>query len=236
MYILVVNAGSSSLKYQLFDMDQKAVLAKGLCERIGTDGLFTHSKLIGDKASVKQLPVDLPDHAAAAAIVIKYLTDAEYGVIKDMSEIGAIGHRIVSGGPWLTKSCLIDGADGKVMATLRKCVNFAPLHTKGHIQCIEGCTKILPDVPQVLVMDTSFHQTMPKKAYTYPHRPQDSRKIFYSSLWRTRHVAQICFGESDRISRQARRKDSYLPSRQRLVDNRGRRRQVHRHLDGTYPA
>lgn len=168
MYILVVNAGSSSLKYQLFDMDQRSVLAKGLCERIGTDGLFTHSKLIGDKASVKQLPVDLPDHAAAAAIVIKYLTDADYGVIKDMSEIGAIGHRIVSGGPWLTKSCLIDGADGEVMATLRKCVNFAPLHTKGHIQCIEGITKILPDVPQVLVMDTSFHQTMPKKAYTYP--------------------------------------------------------------------
>ncbi len=168
MYILVVNAGSSSLKYQLFDMDKKSVLAKGLCERIGTDGLFSHSQLTGNKESVKQMSFDLPDHAAAAAIVIKYLTDAKYGVIKDMSEIGAIGHRIVSGGPWLTKSCLIDGADGEVMATLRKCVNFAPLHTKGHIQCIEGITKILPDVPQVLVMDTSFHQTMPKKAYTYP--------------------------------------------------------------------
>ena len=167
MYILVVNAGSSSLKYQLFDMDKSEMIAKGLCERIGKDGWFTH-KVPSKKVIVDKKPVSMPNHTAAVQAAIQYLTDPELGCISDMSEISAVGHRIVSGGPWLIDSCLIDGPDGKVLSDLRKCIDLAPLHTKAHLQGIEGCMKIMPDTPQVLVMDTAFHQTMPAVAYTYP--------------------------------------------------------------------
>jgi acetate kinase len=167
MFVLVVNAGSSSLKYQLFDMETSEMIAKGLCERIGTDGLYTHQVPSKD-VSIKKIPIDMPNHSVAVGTVIKYLTDAETGCIADMSEISAVGHRIVHGGPWLIDSCLIDGPDGKVLTDLRKCIDLAPLHTKAHLQGIEGCLAVMPEVPQVLVMDTSFHQTMPQKAFMYP--------------------------------------------------------------------
>ena len=167
MYVLVVNAGSSSLKYQLFDMETSQMIAKGLCERIGTDGLYTHQVPSKD-ISIKKIEIDMPNHSVAVGTVIKYLTDAETGCIADMSEISAVGHRIVHGGPWLIDSVVIDGPDGKVLTDLRKCIDLAPLHTKAHLQGIEGCLEVMPDVPQVLVMDTSFHQTMPQKAFMYP--------------------------------------------------------------------
>lgn len=167
MYILVVNAGSSSLKYQLFDMDRSEMIAKGLCERIGVDGLFTH-QVPGKGIAVKKLAIAMPNHTVAVQVAMQYLTCPEYGCIRDMSEISAVGHRIVSGGPWLIDSVLIDGEDGEVMKNLRKCIDLAPLHTKAHLQGIEGCMKVMPDTPQALVMDTAFHQTMPPQAYTYP--------------------------------------------------------------------
>lgn len=173
MFVLVVNAGSSSLKYQLFDMDKQEMIAKGLCERIGIDGKLTHT-VVGKEKVFKDIP--MPTHAEAVAALVDSLTDKEIGCIKDMSAISAVGHRVVSGGPWLIDSCLIDGPDGKVLSDLRKCVEFAPLHTKAHLLGIDGCMKIMPGVPQVLVMDTAFHQTMPDYAYTYPIKYEVAEK------------------------------------------------------------
>ena len=173
MFVLVVNAGSSSLKYQLFDMDKQEMIAKGLCERIGIDGKLTHT-VVGKEKVFKDIP--MPTHAEAVAALVDSLTDKEIGCIEDMSAISAVGHRVVSGGPWLIDSCLIDGPDGKVLSDLRKCVEFAPLHTKAHLLGIDGCMKIMPGVPQVLVMDTAFHQTMPDYAYTYPIKYEVAEK------------------------------------------------------------
>ena len=162
MKVLVVNAGSSSLKYQLFDMDNGRVLGKGICERIGGEGsLIEHKKPNGDKIK-KDLP--LKTHEDAMKAVVEMLTDKDNNCISDMSEIGAVGHRVVHGGPYFFESCLVTD---DVMEKLAKCVDFAPLHTKPAIMGIEGCTSVMPGVPQVLVFDTAFHQTMPDYAYTY---------------------------------------------------------------------
>ncbi len=162
MYILVVNAGSSSLKYQLFDMDNSSVLAKGNCDRIGIDGVLTHTPAGKDKF-VKE--VAMPTHAQAVSVLMETLTDKEHGVISDMSEISAVGHRIVHGGPWLIDSVQVDE---KVLEDLEKCRSLAPLHTGPHLLGIRGCMEVMPNTPQVIVMDTAFHQTMPPQAYTYP--------------------------------------------------------------------
>lgn len=162
MYILVVNAGSSSLKYQLFDMDTHEVAAKGNCDRIGIDGVLTHTAAGKEKI---EKHIDMPTHAQAVTVLIQTLTDKEHGVISDMSEISAVGHRIVHGGPWLIKSVLVDD---QVIADLEKCRDLAPLHTGPHLLGIRGCIEAMPSTPQVLVIDTAFHQTMPPEAYTYP--------------------------------------------------------------------
>ena len=162
MYILVVNAGSSSLKYQLFDMDTNSVAAKGNCDRIGIDGVLTHAAAGKEKI---EKHIDMPTHAQAVSVLIETLTDKEHGVISDMSEIYAVGHRIVHGGPWLIKSVLVDE---QVIADLEKCRDLAPLHTGPHLLGIKGCIEAMPSTPQVLVIDTAFHQTMPPEAYTYP--------------------------------------------------------------------
>ncbi len=162
MKVLVVNAGSSSLKYHLFDMDTNEVLAKGNCDRIGVDGVLKHE--IPGKIK-KEDPIPMPTHAQAVNVLIKTLTDKEIGCISDMSEISAVGHRIVHGGPWLIKSVLVDDS---VIADLEKCRSLAPLHTGPHLLGIRGCIEAMPNTPQVLVMDTAFHQTMPAEAYTYP--------------------------------------------------------------------
>ena len=162
MYVLVVNAGSSSLKYQLFDMDTREVIAKGLCERIGIDGKITHHA-VGKPDYSADIP--MPTHSEATKALIDSLLDKEHGCITDMSQIGAVGHRIVNGGEWLTKPVLVDE---QVIADLEKCRDIAPLHTVPHLMGIRGCMTVMPDTPQVLVIDTAFHRTMPKKAYFYP--------------------------------------------------------------------
>lgn len=161
MKILVVNCGSSSLKYQLFDMNGEQVLAKGLVERIGIDGMLVHQ--IGDEDKVK-LPNDIPNHKVAIELVIKTLISEDLGVLKDIKEIEAVGHRVVHGGEEFSESVLIDD---NVMATLNKCIELAPLHNPPNIMGIEACAEVLPGVKQVAVFDTAFHQTMPEKSYIY---------------------------------------------------------------------
>ena len=163
MNILVVNAGSSSLKYQLIDSVTTEVKAKGLCERIGLDGSrIEHKQLIKGLKTTYESP--MKDHADAMKLVVKYLTDAEYGCISDMSEIGAIGHRVVHGGSYFSSSILMTE---DVLAKLELCKEFAPLHTVAHLMGIKGCLDTMPTTPQVLVFDTAFHQTMEPEAYMY---------------------------------------------------------------------
>ena len=162
MKVLVVNAGSSSLKYQLFETENGAVLAKGICERIGIDGIIEHR--LGEDGEKNKRELSMPNHAVAMKIVVETLTDATIGCISDMSEIKAVGHRVVHGGPYFFESCLVTD---EVIEKLKLCNDFAPLHTPAHLMGIEGCTEVMPTVPQVLVFDTAFHQTMPDYAYTY---------------------------------------------------------------------
>ena len=165
MKILVVNCGSSSLKYQLIEMDNNDVLASGKCDRIGVKGIespFVEYKGKDGKKTVKEL--DLPNHTVAFEEVVKFLLDPEIGAIKDLSEINGIGHRIVNGGPKFTESVLITD---EVMEEYTKAIEYAPLHNPAHIQGIEACKKIMPNIPQALVFDTSFHTTIPEKASLY---------------------------------------------------------------------
>jgi len=162
MKVLVVNAGSSSLKYQLFETETGDVLAKGICERIGIDGLIEHR--LGENGEKTKRLLDMPNHAVAMKIVVDTLTDATLGCLADMDEIKAVGHRVVHGGPYFFESCLVTP---EVIEKLKLCNDFAPLHTPAHLMGIEGCTEVMPTVPQVLVFDTAFHQTMPDYAYTY---------------------------------------------------------------------
>ena len=164
MNILVVNAGSSSLKYQLIDTETEVVSAKGVCERIGGEGSsITHKQLLKDIKVTKEAP--MKDHSAAMQLVVDALTDKEVGCISDMNEIQAIGHRVVHGGAYFSESMLLTD---DVLAKLELCIDLAPLHTPAHIMGIKGCLDVMPEVPQVLVFDTAFHQTMPDYAYMYP--------------------------------------------------------------------
>ena len=163
MKVLVINAGSSSLKYQLIDMTDESVLAKGNCERIGTDGSFIGFKTNdGQKIERK---TEMKNHTQAFQAVKEALLDKEYGAISDLSEVTAIGHRIVQGGAYFDHSVLID-AD--VHAKIKELSPLAPLHNPAHLQGIDACTEVFgADVPQVAVFDTAFHQTMPEKAFMY---------------------------------------------------------------------
>ncbi len=162
MKILVINCGSSSLKYQLLDMDNEALLAKGLCERIGIDGHLKHQPQNGKPVFDEDVP--MPTHTEAIAAVLDKLTSADYGVVADMGEIGAVGHRVVHGGEKFAASVVIDDA---VMAAIEECVPLAPLHNPANITGINACKAVMGDVPQVAVFDTAFHQTMPGKAFMY---------------------------------------------------------------------
>ncbi len=162
MKILVINTGSSSLKYQLIDMENEAVLAKGLCDRIGIDNSFIkHTKTGSDTIVVD---IDMTNHRAAIKQVMGVLTDEKNGVISDMSEIAAVGHRIVHGGERFHDSVIIDE---DVMDAIRECIELAPLHNPPNIIGIEACQHIMPDTPMVAVFDTAFHQTLPQYAYLY---------------------------------------------------------------------
>ena len=174
MKILVINAGSSSLKYQLIDMEEKKVLAKGLCERITLEGSkLNHTPAGGEKVVIES---PMPTHAEAIKLVIDALVDKNHGVIESMSEIGAVGHRVVHGGESFSGSVVIDD---EVKKALEECVELAPLHNPANIIGIEACEKVMPNVPQVGVFDTAFHQTMPEEAYLYgiPYEYYEKYKI-----------------------------------------------------------
>ncbi|KKG11786.1 acetate kinase [Methanosarcina sp. 2.H.T.1A.6] len=162
MKVLVINAGSSSLKYQLIDMKNESALAVGLCERIGIDNSIITQKRFDGKKLEKQ--TDLPTHKTALEEVVKALTDSEFGVIKGMDEINAVGHRVVHGGEKFTTSALIDEG---VEKAIKDCFELAPLHNPPNMMGISACQEIMPSTPMVAVFDTAFHQTMPAYAYMY---------------------------------------------------------------------
>ena len=161
MNVLIINAGSSSLKYQLMDPETGAVSAKGLCERIGIDGRLNHSKTGCDKV-VKDIP--MPTHSEAIAATLEILQDSEVGVIKSVDEIDAVGHRVLHGGMEFFASCVIND---EVIKAIKKCIPLGPLHNPANLMGIEACQAVMPNTPQVAVFDTAFHMTMPPKAYRY---------------------------------------------------------------------
>ena len=161
MKILVINCGSSSLKYQLINMDNEGVLAQGLVERIGIEGSILTQKVNGEKYIIKE---PMENHKDAIKLVLEALVDEKHGVIKNMDEISAVGHRVVHGGEKYSKSVLVDE---DVMAYLEECVKLAPLHNRPNIIGIEACKALMPNTPMAVVFDTAFHGTMPKEAYSY---------------------------------------------------------------------
>jgi len=174
MNVLVINCGSSSLKYQLISSDSEEVLAKGLCERIGIEGsAITHQPAGGEKITT-EVPMD--DHTAAVKYVIEKLTDPVVGVVKSLDEIDAVGHRIVHGGEKFNTSVVITD---EVMKAIEECNDLAPLHNPANLIGVNSCKEIMPNVPMVAVFDTAFHQTMPKKAYLYglPYEYYEKYKV-----------------------------------------------------------
>ena len=177
MNILVINAGSSSLKYQLLNPDSGVLLAKGLCERIGIDGKFTYKPQAEGKEVLKAVDVAMPTHSEAIQAVLNALVDPKNGVVGSMKEIDAVGHRVVHGGEAFAGSVLITD---EVMKALEDCIPLAPLHNPANITGINACTAVMgKEVPQVAVFDTAFHQTMPPKAYMYalPHAYYEKDKV-----------------------------------------------------------
>ncbi|MCR4691768.1 MAG: acetate kinase [Lachnospiraceae bacterium] len=194
MNILVINCGSSSLKYQLIDSDSKDVLAKGLCERIGIEGSqITHTPKGGEKKT-EQIP--MPDHVAAVDAVLAKLTDATVGVVTSLDQIDAVGHRIVHGGEKFASSVVITD---EVIKAIEEVSDLAPLHNPANLIGIRSCQKLMPGVPMVAVFDTAFHQTMPKKAYLYglPYEYYEKYKVRRYGFHGTSHdyvsgrIAQI---------------------------------------------
>lgn len=173
MNILVINCGSSSLKYQLINSETEGVLAKGLCERIGIDGMLTYQPEGGEK---EKSEIAMPTHTEAINAVLAALTNEKSGVIKSLSEVGAVGHRVVHGGEKFTSSCLINDES---MKAIEECNDLAPLHNPANLIGINACKELMPGVPMVAVFDTAFHQTMPEKAYLYglPYEYYENYKV-----------------------------------------------------------
>jgi acetate kinase len=188
MNILVVNCGSSSLKYQLIDMNGEKVLAKGLCERIGIDGKLKH---VPTGKEALAIDAEMRDHTAAIRLVLDALTHPNYGVISSLEEVGAVGHRVVHGGEFFTDSVIITDS---VKKAIKECCDLAPLHNPPNLIGIDACEKLMPNVPQAAVFDTAFHQTMPPKAYLYsiPYEMYEKYKIRKYGFHGTSHkyVAQ----------------------------------------------
>ena len=176
MNVLVINAGSSSLKYQLLNPASGELLAKGLCERIGIDGRFTYKPQLPGKETVKAAEVPMPTHSEAIQAVLNALVDEKNGVIGSMKEIDAVGHRVVHGGEKFAKSVVITD---EVMQAIEECNPLAPLHNPANIIGIKACQELMPGVPMVAVFDTAFHQTMPPVAYTYaiPYEYYEKDKV-----------------------------------------------------------
>ena len=173
MNILVINCGSSSLKFQLINAESEEVLAKGLCERIGIDGRLTYQPAGGEKEISEKA---MPTHTEAIQFVIDALTNEKTGVVKSLSEIGAVGHRIVHGGEKFASSVVITE---EVKKAVEECNDLAPLHNPANLIGVEACEKLMPGTPMVAVFDTAFHQTMPEKAYMYglPYEYYEKYKV-----------------------------------------------------------
>ena len=173
MKVLVINCGSSSLKYQLIDSETEQVLAVGLCERIGIDGRLNHTPAGGEKVVINK---DMPDHEVAIRMVLDALVNADYGVIRDLKEIDAVGHRLVHGGEKFTSSVVINE---EVIAGVEECNPLAPLHNPANLIGVRACQAIMPGVPNVGVFDTAFHQTMDPKAFMYglPYEYYEKYKV-----------------------------------------------------------
>ena len=173
MNVLVINCGSSSLKFQLINSETEGVLAKGLCERIGIDGSLTYQPAGKDKVTTEK---PMPTHTEAIQFVIDALTDAETGVVKSLEEINAVGHRVVHGGEKFANSVVITD---EVISAIEECNDLAPLHNPANLIGINACAKLMPNTPMVAVFDTAFHQTMPEAAYMYglPYEYYDKYKV-----------------------------------------------------------
>ncbi|AGB41371.1 acetate kinase [Halobacteroides halobius DSM 5150] len=161
MGILVINSGSSSIKYQLFNMDDESVLAKGLVERIGIEGSRLEQEVNGEEIEIEQ---EIADHSVGMKLVIDTLTDTETGVISDVEEIDAVGHRVVHGGEYFDGSVVVDD---DVKEKIEECAKLAPLHNPANLMGIEVCEELIPNAPQVVTFDTAFHQSIPKESYMY---------------------------------------------------------------------
>lgn len=202
MKILVINCGSSSLKYQLFDMDNEEVLVKGLVERIGIDGSRLKQEKGDDEYIIEE---DMKDHTEAVKHVFDAITDKENGVISDLSEIDAVGHRFVHGGEKITKSVVIDE---EVKKAVKEYSKFAPLHNPANMMGLEACEKLLPNVKNVAVFDTAFHQSMPKETFLYGidykyYEEQAIRKYGFhgtSHDFITQKTAQVLEKEQDELN------------------------------------
>ena len=175
MDVLVINCGSSSLKFQVIDTASETMLAKGLCERIGIDGSLTYENTVKKSGKITR-EVEIPNHKVGIQLVLNELTDPENGVISSLEEIGAVGHRVVHGGEKFAKPVIIND---EVIEAIRECSDLAPLHNPANLTGIEACRSVMPGTPMVAVFDTAFHQTMPSKAYMYaiPLRYYENYKI-----------------------------------------------------------
>ena len=194
MNVLVINCGSSSLKYQLINSDSEEVLAKGLCERIGIDGRLVYQKEGMDK-EITEAP--MPTHKEAIQMVLDALHNPKSGAVKDLSEIDAVGHRVVHGGEKFAQSVVLNE---EVLAKVEECNELAPLHNPANLIGIRACQELMPDVPMVGVFDTAFHQTMPRKAFLYglPYEYYEKYKVRRYGFHGTSH--QFCIQSMCRVS------------------------------------
>ncbi len=228
MIILVLNCGSSSIKYQVIDMDanEHHLLAKGQIERVGLpDSVFTHRPTDRERL---ELVKDIPDHTAGISLIIRTLTDPKYGVIDNLCEIRAVGHRVAHGGEYFKESAVIDK---EVIRKIESCFDLAPLHNPAHMKGILAMENIMPGIFQVAVFDTSFHQSMPPKNFLYalPYK-------YYEELRVRRYQPQVRRpkGVRDDGHRLPLLEDRHLPHRQRGFGDGDRRRPVVRHFDGLH--
>lgn len=227
MKILVINAGSSSLKYQLIDMTDESVVAKGLCERITMDSSVLTQKVAGKDKLVIESP--MPTHKEAMELVLKALLDEKNGAIKSVKEIGAVGHRVLHSGEDFKCSVVVDD---DVIAKCKKNIDLGPLHMPGNISCVEACREVM-DVPMVLVFDTTFHATMPPKAFMYgiPYEIYDEYKVRKYGFHGTSH--KYIAGEA-REWLGGDKKSHHLPPWKRKLAFCGQGRKMYGYDDGLH--
>ena len=233
MKILVVNAGSSSLKYQLIDMEGEKVIAKGQVERIAIEG--GHLKQTSADKKVVEITKFVKDHVEATEMMLSALQDPEKGVIKSVDEVGAVGHRVLHGGKEFSESVIINQ---QVKDAIRRCIPLGPLHNPANLMGIEACEKVMPTTPQVAVFDTAFHQTMPPKAYMYgvPKKYEETIGVRRYGFHGTSHryvSKRVCeFLGVDPIGQEVH----HLPPGQWLQPFRGEGRQVPGYFHGPYAS